>query len=131
MKTVEDFVEQLVKVEYVEQSECYGLYPFQLFCETKEGKLEMNSLALGGDVISCYKRVKKYLDLESPKIFLALDFPKGGDLIHDFVGVYSVMNGEPSLFAIPYNHITGETYERVYESNQLTIIFEQFKQHIK
>lgn len=131
MKNVEDFVNQLVKIDFVEQSNSYGFYPFQMIVETKDGKLEMNALALGGDVLSCYRRVKTYVNAEAPIIFMALDFPQGGDIPHDFVAVYSIINGEASIFAIPYNPVDGETYERIVESTQLDAILEQFKKIIE
>ncbi len=130
MKTLEEFVNQFVKLEIIEDTNCFGLYPFPMVVETKEGAIELNSLALGGDVLSCYKRVKTYKKTEASKIFMALDFPKGGDIANDFVVVYSIVNNEISIFALPYNTENGEMYERIDNSETLTKILTQFKEII-
>lgn len=124
--TTEKFIEQLVKIDELEQFDAYGHYPFQLFVETADGKLEMNALALGGDVGACYNRVKKYKDEGAKKIFLSLDFPAGGDIEHDFVCVFSIIDGETSILAIPYNTEDGTKFETIHNSSQFEIILQDF-----
>jgi hypothetical protein len=84
MKNVEEFVATMVKIDIIEDSNSYGHYPFQLYVELEDGKSEMNALALGGDVASCYKRFAKYKKENAKRIYLSLDFPKGGDIENDF-----------------------------------------------
>lgn len=127
MKNVQDFVKQLVKVDYVEQSDCYGHYPFSMFVETKDSKFEINALALGGDVAACYRRFKKYLQENAKRVYLALDFPSGGDIKNDFVCVFSFENEEFDVFAIPYKTEDGEILPQIKESEQLNKILADFK----
>ena len=67
-----EFIEKLVKIDQIEDSEDssnYGHYPFQLLVETEDDKIEMNALALGGDVVSCYRRAGKYVKENAKKVF--------------------------------------------------------------
>lgn len=130
MKTTNEFIKELVKIDYLDQFGVYGHYPFQLMVETKAGGLELNALLLGGDVFSCYQKFGKYFREGAVKIFLSLDFPKGGDIEHDFVCVFSVIDGVVDICAIPYNLTTGKTYETIVKSKQLAKILEDFQQVI-
>jgi len=127
MNTVKEFVENFVKIEYIENSGCFGHYPFQLFVETSDEKIEINALALGGDVLSCYKRVSKYLKEKANKVFMSIDFPTGGDIKNDFVCIFSIVDNKFDIFAIPYNSENGEIYDEIHESNLLIEILNQFK----
>jgi len=127
MKNVKEFVEQLVKIELIESEDCYGHYPFQLFVETNDGKFEMNSLALGGDVESCYKMAKQYLDDGAKKIFMSLDFPASLDIENDFVCIYSIVDEVFDVYAIPYNTETGHIYDEIHSGEMIDKILEDFK----
>lgn len=61
MKTAAEFVERLVTIDFIEDNNAFGHYPFQLLVETAEGNFELNALALGGDVVAVYKRVRWYI----------------------------------------------------------------------
>ena len=122
MKTVEEFVKSMVKIEFIEDSECYGHYPFQLFAETKDGKFEMNTLALGGDVESCYGKFSEYKSNDAKRMYMSLDFPKGGDIKDDFVAIFSFENGDINLFAIPYNVEDGKILDIIKISEHLDYI---------
>lgn len=126
MKSVEEFVSSMVKVEFIEDSHCFGHYPFQLFAETKDGKYEINALALGGNVASCYKRFAHYKNNNANRIYLSLDFPKGGDIQNDFVAIFSFENNEIKLQAIPYQLSDGEILQGIKESQHLKSIMSQF-----
>jgi len=127
MKNVTEFVDKLVDITLLEEFDCYGHYPFQLFVETSDGKLEMNALALGGDVAACYNRAAKYIHKNAKKIFLSLDFPKVLDSKNDFVAVFSVENGNINMFAIPYNPETGEKYEIIKEGKFINVCIADFE----
>jgi hypothetical protein len=127
MTTTKEFIEQLVDIQYVESSNCYGHYPFQLFVETNEEKFEMNALMLGGDVLACYNRVRHYVKIGSKKIFLSVDFPAGGDITNDFVAVFSILEGVVVSLAIPYDANVGTIYKQVLFSEQMKFIESQFK----
>ena len=130
IENVNEFVEKLVNIDRID-GEDYGHYPFQMLVETKDGSNEMNALALGGDVEACYRRFREYKNNEAKKIFLSLDFPSGGDIENDFVAVFSFVDNKVELIAIPYSPETGETFEKIYESEFLTKIKEQFLEYIK
>jgi len=127
MKDVKEFVEQLVNIDLIENEDCYGHYPFQLFVETSDGKFEMNSLALGGDVESCYSRVKNYFKDGAKRMFMSLDFPGSQDIENDFVCIYSIVDGDFDVYAIPYDTETGEVYEEIHKSVLLDKILDDFK----
>lgn len=126
MKNTQEFIEQLVKIEFIEQSDSFGLFPFQLYVEKSDGTFDMNALALG-DVKACYKRTAEYIKSGAKKIFLALDFPKGGDITNDFVAIYTIIDNNYEIQALPYNYENGETYEMILSSTQLDKILEDFK----
>lgn len=132
---LDEFVKTLVKIEFIEDSNCFGLYPFPMFVETDDEKFELNSLALGGDVLSCYKRFNEYKSQNAKNIYIALDFPKHDDIENDFVAIFSYnREGDISnVFAITYNNENGEQYEVITRntSGLLTKIFEDFKHHVK
>jgi len=130
MKTVEEFVKTMVKIEFIEDSNCFGHYPFQLFCENKDGGFEINALALGGDVSSCYRRFSEYKKQNAKRIYLSLDFPKGGDIDNDYVAIYAFENNELSLFAIPYEIKDGKTFVTIKNSTQLDLIRTQMLSHL-
>ena len=126
MKNVDEFVKQCVKIDHLEQANCYGHYPFQLFVEIKDGSFVMNALALGGDVASCYRKVYEYKRDKAKKIFLSLDFPKGGDIQNDFIAVFSVDDKGTSVFAIPYDTESGDRMGIIKESQHLSGILKDF-----
>jgi len=127
MKTIEEFVELMVKIDFIEDSECYGHYPFQLFVETKDNKFEISALALGGDVASCYRRFAEYKNNDAKRIYLSLDFPKDGDIDEDYVAIFSFEDGVVNLFAIPYKAEDGEVLDYITESAQLDELKSQFE----
>lgn len=127
MKDREEFIKTLVDIDYVESSGGYGHYPFQLFVETANGNIEMNALALGGDVLACYGRVRKYVQANAKKIFLSLDFPAGGDILNDFVAVFTIIDGQVESLAIPYNPTDGKKYAHITTSAFLTTVQKQFE----
>ena len=130
MKTVEEFVKSMVKIEFIEDSNCFGHYPFQLLCENKDGGLEINALALGGDVASCYRRFAEYKNNDAKRIYLSLDFPSGGDIENDYVAIFVFENNEINLFAIPYEIEEGKTFEIIKESSHLDKIKAQMETYL-
>jgi hypothetical protein len=131
MKTLEEFITSMVKIEFVEDSNCFGHYPFQLFCENKDSEFEINALLLGGDVESCYRRFSDYKKDDAKRIYLSLDFPSGGDIENDFVAIFSLENNEVNLYAIPYETEEGKTFDMIKNSSQLDMIKSQFLSYLK
>lgn len=130
MKNLEEFIESLVKIEYIENSNCFGHYPFQMFVETNDGNFELNSLALGGDVEACYNRFAHYIINKAKRVYLSLDFPQGGDITNDFVAIFSFENGEINIIAIPYQESDGKSFEIIKESKHLDVIKSQLIKHL-
>lgn len=124
---LKDFVETCVKLSLTEDNQ-YGLYPFQMVFE-KNGKLNLAALCFGGDIASCYRLFKSRLD--SDYVYMAVDFPKYGELEHDFIAVFYIRGNKIGIFGIPYNTETGEFYSEFYYKEHLSEIFEQFKLMIK
>ncbi len=126
MKDVNEFVKTCVDITYIEDSECYGHYPFQLFVEKSDDKIEMCALALGGNVLQCYSKFKEYKKSSAKRIFMSLDFPSGGDIKNDFVAVFSLIDNKIGIFAIPYNPDNGKIHKRIDISDHLIGILDQF-----
>lgn len=131
MNNVNEFIKSLVKIEKLEDSDSFGHYPFQLFTVGDDGKSTMASLALGGNVERCYNIFKEYKDNGATKIFLSLDFPSGGDILNDFICVFSYDENVLTVLAIPYSTETGEQFEYITESTHLELIKTQFLTVIK
>lgn len=127
MNDIKTFIEELVNIEFIEDVGAFGYYPFQLLSEDSEGKLTIAALALGGDVTACYNAFKACMDEGGTRIYMAVDFPSGYDIEHDFVAVFQYEDGEVNLLAIPYSTKTGETFEQIRESTLLTRIMGNFK----
>lgn len=104
----------------------FGHFPFQMLSINQDGTLEVGVLLLGGDVISCYRAVKKNVKKGASKVFLSVDFPAKEGIDNDFVAVFSVEDGASSLFAIPYDTVTGEKLPIVEGNEVLGKIREQF-----
>lgn len=126
MENTKQFIEALVKIELLDDGVTYGYYPFHLIAEKANGKLDFNSLALGGDVLACYKRFKHYVDSGALKIFMAVDFPAHGEINNDFACVFSMIEGEFSVCAMPYSTATGEVFEVFEKTKLLEVIKKQF-----
>lgn len=127
MKNVKQFVKALVKIEFDEGEKEFGFYPFQMWVEDKDGNHILNSLLMGGRIKEIYKMVNEFYHNGAKRIFLATDFPKGGDIAYDFVAVFSVIGKETELFAIPYNPQTGERYPEVHKSTHLDLMLDNFR----
>ncbi len=54
MKNLKEFVDQLVKIEYLDHCNAFGFYPFQMFVEDATEKATLCALALGGDIRAVY-----------------------------------------------------------------------------
>jgi hypothetical protein len=104
---------------------CFGHYPFQLFCENKSGDFEMGSLALGGDVASCYRVFGKHIKGDAKRVYLSLDFPKGGDIENDYIAIFTFENGVINVFAIPYDTEDGKTFDIVKNGSQIDLMKKQ------
>ncbi len=55
MKNLKEFVEQLVKIEFLDHCNAFGFYPFQMYVEDQEEKATICALDLGGDIRAVYK----------------------------------------------------------------------------
>lgn len=122
MKDLKEFVEKLVKIEYLDHCNAFGFYPFQMYVEESVGKVVVCSLDLGGDVRAVYKLFTEYFNKNAKRIYLAIDFPTTGDIINDFVCVIGYEKEEMTLYAIPYNIETGDTFSEIRDSETLNLI---------
>ena len=127
MKNVNEFIENMVNIEFVDQSNCFGHYPFQMWTKTKDGKNEMAALAIGGDVAACYRAAAGHIKNDAKCVYLSLDFPATGDIKNDFVAVYSYEDKELKCIAIPYDPKTGNLLDRINSSETLSGLMKQFK----
>lgn len=78
------FVE-IVKIDFIESSNCYGHHPMQLAAIDKNGKLELNAL-MHLKINDIKNRIDYYLNKSDFKeLFLSLDFPVNDEITNDFV----------------------------------------------
>lgn len=124
MKDLKEFVDQLVKIEFLDHCQSFGFYPFQMWVEHKDEKNTFASLDLGGDIRAVYKAFTDYYKEDSKRIYLAVDFPGNINMgmKNDFVCVIGYELQEFTLYAIPYNPETGETFPEIKEADILNKI---------
>lgn len=130
MKDLKEFVDQLVKIEFLDHCNTYGFYPFQMVVEDKEGKLNMVSLDLGGDIRAVYTAFNDYFKENPKRIYLAVDYPAGMDIINDFVCVIGYEKEQFTLYAIPYSLESGETLSEIRDAEILNKIHEDLSKFI-
>lgn len=130
MKDLKEFIDTLVKIEFLDHCNTYGFYPFQMVVEDKEGKLNMVSLDLGGDIRAVYTAFNDYFKENPKRIYLAVDYPAGMDIINDFVCVIGYENSEFTLYAIPYDLETGETLSDIRDAEILDRIHDDLGKFI-
>lgn len=126
MNTVQEFYDQLVKIELQENGE-YGYCPFHGFSLGRDGKTTLMCLAGGLRSEHCYLAARKMLLSGCKRLFMALDFPPTGDIVLDFVAVFTVEDGVASLYAVPYSTKTGISYPEITDARVLGEILDQFK----
>lgn len=130
MKSIEEFITSMVKIEKLEKENGnFGYYPFAMYSESpgeKDGKLfsiaNTVSIKNTDGTYKIYKLFANEVFAGANKIYLALDFPAGGDMEKDFVMVISFENGKFFMEAIPYDLQTGEQFERVKASEVMRTI---------
>lgn len=121
MKLVE-FIKQFVKIEYLDEFDAYGLYPFPM-CAINNGEMKITSLALGGDVRQCYE--KFIADAKThDTVYMALDFPARGDIQSDFACIYTYTNNTLTAVILPYDVNTGVVSNLITESVTLNTLKE-------
>lgn len=126
MKNVNEFIESVVEIDFIEQSNCFGHYPFQMWVEDKDGENTMAALALGGDAAACYRKAISYIKDGAKIVYLSLDFPAIKGIDNDFVAVYSYENKELKCIAIPYDTKDGNLFKRIEEGEAINMLIDQF-----
>lgn len=77
--------EEMVKIDFIESSNCYGHHPMQLAAINSKGELELNAL-LHIKLNDIKTRVNHYLnDNEFKELFISLDFPSNDEIENDFI----------------------------------------------
>jgi hypothetical protein len=130
MKNLKEFVDQLVKIEFLDHCNAFGFYPFQMFVEDKDEKATMCALDLGGDIRAVYKAFADFFKLNPKRIYLAVDFPMNMDIANDFVCVIGYEKEEFTIYAIPYNCSTGETFSAIRDADILNKIHDDLNKFI-
>lgn len=125
MKNIEEFVELSVKIEKQSQRNEFGYYPFHMFVEKNDGKIDIIVIADISSVGDVYKIMDRYIKIGMKRLYCAVDFPARMDIKNDFVGVFKFDKNDEEefeIFAIPYSTKDGTVYERITKSNILTTI---------
>ena len=130
MKDLKEFVEQLVKIEFLDHCNAFGFYPFQMYVEDQEEKATICALDLGGDIRAVYKAFADFFKENPKRIYLAVDFPAGMDIINDFVCVVAYEKEEFLIYAIPYNTENGETFSEIRDAEILNRIHDDLGKFI-
>lgn len=130
MKNLKEFVDTLVKIEYLDHCNAFGFYPFQMFVEDKEGKATLCALDLGGEIRAVYTAFADYFKQNPKRIYLAVDFPANMDITNDFVCVVAYEKEEFLIYAIPYNTENGETFSEIRDAEILNRIHDDLGKFI-
>lgn len=131
MKDLKEFIEKLVKIEYLPHCRSFGFYPFQMFVEDKEGKNNIVCLNLGGEIGKVYHAFMDYYKDNPKRIYLAVDFPAWLDLKYDSVCVFVFEDNSLRIYAMPYNKETGQMLPEVHEGKLLESIRNDIELFIK
>lgn len=130
MKDLKEFVDTLVKIEFLDHCNAFGFYPFQMYVEDKDEKATICALDLGGDIRAVYKAFNDFFKENPKRIYLAVDFPAVGDIVNDFVCVIGYENSAFTLYAIPYNVENGETLSDIRDAEILNKIHDDLSKFI-
>ncbi len=125
MKDVNQFIKEFIKIEYQTEKGMYGYYPFSMLVEERNGDISICCLAVDG-VESAYLSVCKFIEKDPKQIYLALDFPAKEDIKTDFICVYSFVDRDLSLLAIPYDNKTGKRFDIIKDAKILEFIHRDF-----
>ena len=127
--TVKEFRDKYLKIEFIEREGIWGMYPAFMHIEHPKRE-DFNEQACLEGVEEYYLSVRAAMTINPPVLYLALDYPAGGDIKNDFVVIFFVLDGVADCFAIPYNNETGEIYPDIFphDYRQLEEILIQFKQ---
>jgi hypothetical protein len=130
MKNLKEFVDKLVKIEYLDHCNAFGFYPFQMYVEDKEEKATLCALDLGGDIRAVYKAFADFFKENPKRIYLAVDFPANMDITNDFVCIIGYEKEEFTLYAIPYGIETGATFSEIRDAKILNKIHDDLSKFI-
>ena len=131
MKNLKEFVDQLVKIEFLDHCNAFGFYPFQMFVEDKEEKVSLCALDLGGEIGKVYQAFAEYYKEKPKRIYLAVDFPAVGDIESDFVCIIAAEKDVFTINALPYSPNTGEQFTAITKSITLDKILTDLGHFIK
>lgn len=131
MKDLKEFEDKLVKIEFIDHCQSYGMYPFQMFIEDKDGKFTLASLDLGGDVRMVYIAFAKHYKEGCNRIYIAVDFPAVGDIESDFVCIIAAEKDIFTIKALPYSPNTGEQFTAITKSITLDKILNDLGHFLK
>jgi len=122
MKNITEFIKNCVKLNKIENSEDFGLYPFPMY-SIEDNNADMFSLAFGGDVEKCYNKFIQEIIGGKEKIFMALDFPPIMDMEQDFICIceYESNENELTITGIPFCVKTGDLNNTVTEKDNLAL----------
>ena len=127
--TVKEFVDKYLKIEFIKEEGMWGMHPAFMHIEHPKRE-DFNEEMYANGVEEYYLMVNLTMRVNPSVVYLALDYPAGGDIKNDFVVIFFVLNGVADCFAIPYNNKTGEIYPDIFphDYRQLEEILIQFKQ---
>jgi len=131
MKNLTEFRESMVKIEFIEQSGCFGHYPFQLFAEKSDGTNQIEALFLGGNVKECYQLFAIHVNKGAKRVYMSLDYPASGDISKDFVVLFQYEQGNLNLTAIPYSEFNGECFNLLTQRDILSTIKKELEFYLK
>lgn len=130
MKNLTEFVDKLVKIEFLDHCNAFGFYPFKMYIDKPLEKPTICALALGGDIRAVYTAFADHFKQNPKRIYLAVDFPANMDIVNDFICVIGYENEEFTLYAIPYNSETGESFSEIRDAEILNKIHDDLSMFI-
>ena len=115
------FVE-IVKIDFIESSNCYGHHPMQLAAINKKDELELNAL-LHLKFNDIKNRIDHYLNKSDFKeLFLSLDFPANDEIENDFVLILHINEKGLEKSLIKQYDVSTGAYLDVLENSEFKVV---------
>jgi hypothetical protein len=104
---VKEFFDDLVIDEQEESDEGkFGHHPFQGLLISKKGKISMIAFA-GVNTKIMMKFFTNRIVNNEKEIIISVDFPNCGDIMTDFIAVFSYIDSKIGIDLFPYDNKTG------------------------
>lgn len=125
------FVNEFVKIEYIDNAKCFGHFPFNMYSKKEGEKVEFASIYYN-DIKEVYTLAAIKINDGAEIVIQSTDYPQLGNLKGDFVCAICYDKGKYSAMAVVYNKDNGKIIEYNDQHNpEVETILKQFIQFMK